>query len=358
MVGKAKISLDAMGGDNAPKMVFDGAELVLERFSDIEFQLFGDQAILEPMLKDYPRLKAVSTIRHCDVVVRMDEEPSTALRRGRGKSSMWQSIEAVKNKEASVAVSAGNTGALMAMSRFCLKMMANIERPAIAAIWPTKTGETIMLDMGATIGANSQQLIDFSILGSALAQILFDKKRPTVGLLNIGVEEVKGLEEVRNAGQILRSADLPYLDYVGFIEGNDVGKGAVDVAVTEGFAGNIALKIAEGTATQISGYLREALNRTWRARLGYMLAKEAFVSLREKLDPRNHNGGVFLGLNGLVIKSHGGTDGEGYASALEMAYDMLRYDLISQISQDIGKYYETSIDEKVEEVVKENEGAS
>ncbi len=349
MGNSVKISLDAMGGDNAPKMVFDGAELLLERLSDIEFLLYGDQAVIEPMLRNYPRLKAVSTICHCDVVIRMDEEPSTALRRGRGKSSMWQSIEAVKNKEAGVTVSAGNTGALMAMSRFCLKTMANIERPAIAAIWPTKTGESIVLDMGATIGADSQQLIDFSILGSALAQILFDKKRPTVGLLNVGVEEMKGVEEVRTAGRILRSANLPFLDYAGFVEGNDVGKGTVDVVVTEGFAGNIALKIAEGTANQITSFLRDAMKRTWRTRLGYLLAREAFVSLKESLDPRKHNGGVFLGLNGLVIKSHGGTDGDGYASALEMAYDMLRYDLISQISQDLSKYHDTGIQESIKE---------
>ena len=349
MGNKVKISLDAMGGDNAPKMVFDGAELLLERLSEIEFLLFGDQAVIEPMLNEYPRLKAVSTIRHCEVTVRMDEEPSAALRRGRGKSSMWCAIEAVKNMEAGVAVSAGNTGALMAMSRFCLKTMVNIERPAIAAIWPTNTGESIVLDMGATIGADAQQLIDFSILGSALAQILFDKKRPTVGLLNIGVEEMKGVEEVRTAGKILRTADLPFLEYSGFVEGNDVGKGLVDVVVTEGFAGNIALKIAEGTANQITGFLREAMKRTWRTRLGYLFAKEAFVSLKESLDPRKHNGGVFLGLNGLVIKSHGGTDGEGYASALEMAYDMLRYDLVSQTSQDIKNYYESGIWEKINE---------
>jgi glycerol-3-phosphate acyltransferase PlsX len=238
-----------------------------------------------------------------------------------------------------VTVSAGNTGALMAMSKFCLRTMANIERPAIAAIWPTARGESIVLDVGATIGADAQQLIDFALLGGAMARVLFSIERPTVGLLNIGVEEVKGLEEVRTAGRLLREANMRTLTYAGFVEGDDLGKGTVDVVVTEGFAGNIALKTAEGTAKQIGGYLRAAMNRTWRARLGYLLAKDAFDRLREKMDPRNVNGGVFLGLNGIVIKSHGGTDPAGFAAAVELAYDMARNDLMHKISNDLKHYH-------------------
>src|SRR6185312_6966178 len=231
-------------------------------------------------------------------------------------------------------VSAGNTGALMAMSRFCLRTMAAIDRPAIAAIWPNLRSESIVLDVGATIGADALQLIDFAILGAAMARSVFDIKRPTVGLLNIGVEEIKGQEEVKEAGRLLREADMKSMQYQGFVEGDDIGRGTVDVVVTEGFSGNIALKTAEGTARQIAEYLRAAMSRTVLARIGYILAKGAFDRLREKMDVRKTNGGVFLGLNGLVVKSHGGTDAEGFAAAVELAYDMARRDLLGRIRSD------------------------
>ncbi|WP_306027588.1 phosphate acyltransferase PlsX [Stappia sp. MMSF_3263] len=339
MAQTIRISLDAMGGDKGAEVVIPGAALALERRPDISFSLYGNTDVVAPLLEAHPRLREASTLHHCEVSVAMDAKPSQALRQGRWKSSMWRSIEAVKTGHADVAVSAGNTGALMAMSKFCLRTMANIERPAIAAIWPTMRGESIVLDVGATIGADAQQLIDFALLGGAMARVLFSIERPTVGLLNIGVEEVKGLEEVRTAGRLLREANLRSLTYAGFVEGDDLGKGAVDVVVTEGFAGNIALKTAEGTARQIGGYLRSAMNRTWRARLGYLLAKDAFDRLREKMDPRKVNGGVFLGLNGIVIKSHGGTDAEGFASAVELAYDMARNDLMNKISQDLKHFH-------------------
>lgn len=339
MAQKVRISLDAMGGDRGAEVVVPGAALALERRPDTAFSLYGDSAVVGPLLDRHPALKAASTLHHCDVAVGMDTKPSQALRQGRWKSSMWRAIEAVKTGHADVAVSAGNTGALMAMSKFCLRTMANIERPAIAAIWPTARGESIVLDVGATIGADAQQLVDFALLGGAMARVLFSIERPTVGLLNIGVEEVKGLEEVRTAGRILRESNLRTLTYAGFVEGDDLGRGTVDVVVTEGFAGNIALKTAEGTAKQIAGYLRAAMGRTWRARLGYLLAKDAFDLLREKMDPRKVNGGVFLGLNGIVIKSHGGTDAEGFASAVELAYDMARNDLMHKISNDLKTYH-------------------
>lgn len=246
---------------------------------------------------------------------------------------MWLAIDAVKKKEADVAVSAGNTGALMAMAKFHLKTMAGIERPAIAAIWPTLRGESVVLDLGATIGADTQHLVDMALMGSAMAQILFGLERPTVGLLNIGVEEVKGLEEVRAAGQILRERNLPHINYAGFVEGDDIGKGTVDVVVTEGFAGNIALKTAEGTARQLSAYLKAAMSRSIWARIGYLFARGAFRTLAEKMDPRRSNGGVFLGLNGIVIKSHGGTDAEGFAAAVDIGYKMVRYELLEKIGQ-------------------------
>ncbi len=328
-----------MGGDDGAEMVLPGAALALERRPEIHFLLFGDEAIVAPLLDQHPELKANSTFTHCDISVAMDAKPSQALRNGRWRSSMWRSIDAVKTGDADVTVSAGNTGALMAMSKFCLRTMANIERPAIAAIWPTARGESIVLDVGATIGADAAQLIDFALLGGAMARVLFGVRRPTVGLLNIGVEEVKGLEEVRTAGRLLREAELQSLDFTGFVEGDDLGKGTVDVVVTEGFVGNIALKTAEGTARQIGEYLRAGMTRSWMTRIGYILARSAFDRLKEKLDPRKANGGVFLGLNGIVIKSHGGTDAEGFASAVELAYSMVHNELLHKISQDLVHYH-------------------
>jgi glycerol-3-phosphate acyltransferase PlsX len=290
-------------------------------------------------MAQFPKVAAASTFVHCEVAVRMDDKPSQALRHGRWKSSMWKAVEAVKLGEADLCVSAGNTGALMAMSKFCLRTMASIERPAIAAIWPTLRGESVVLDVGATIGADAHQLIDFAILGAAMARALFDIERPTVGLLNVGVEEIKGVEEVKEAGRVLREVALRSMDYRGFVEGDDIGKGTVDVVVTEGFAGNIALKTAEGTARQFAEYLRAAMSRTLMARIGYIFAQGAFARLREKLDVRKSNGGVFLGLNGLVVKSHGGTDDEGFAAAIELGYDMVRNRLLPQIKADLDSFH-------------------
>ncbi|RCS23109.1 phosphate acyltransferase PlsX [Phyllobacterium salinisoli] len=336
-----RISIDAMGGDFGPETVLAGAAIALERHPDIRFVIYGLAEQVEPVLARHPKLQAASTFHASEIAIRMDEKPSQALRNGRGKSSMWQAIEAVRDGAADVCVSAGNTGALMAMSKFCLRMMANVERPAIAAIWPTLRGESIVLDVGATIGANAQQLVDYSVMGAGMARALFEIKRPTVGLLNVGVEEVKGLDEIREAGQILRDVPLAGLEYSGFVEGNDIGKGTVDVVVTEGFSGNIALKTAEGTARQMADLLRAAMSRTLMAKIGYLFAKGAFDRVREKMDPRKVNGGVFLGLNGVVIKSHGGADAEGFAAALEVAYDMVRNELLKKISADLSQFHES-----------------
>ena len=221
----------------------------------------------------------------------------------------------------------------MAMSKFYRKTMAGIERPALAALWPTLRADSVVLDLGATIGADAKHLVDMAVMGSAMARILLGIERPTIGLLNIGVEEVKGLEEVREAGQILRDRNFAFLDYVGFVEGDDIGKGTVDVVVTEGFAGNIALKSAEGTARQIASFLRAEISKTRRSKLGYVLARHAFRALSEKLDPSRANGGVFLGLNGIVLKSHGGTDADGFAAAIEIARNVVRHRLLGRIEQ-------------------------
>lgn len=324
-----------MGGDHGPSIILPGADIALERHPDLRFVLFGREEEVLPELEKYPRLKNASTFHHCEVSVRMDDKPSQALRQGRYKSSMWRAIDAVKTGEADVAVSAGNTGALMAMAKFCLRTMANIERPAIACIWPTVKGESIVLDVGATIGADAQQLVDFSVMGAAMARAVLAIQRPTIGLLNIGVEEVKGQDEIREAGRLLRESTIEDLSYHGFVEGNDLGRGTVDVVVTEGFTGNVALKTAEGTVKQVASYLRDSLSRTLMSRLGYFLARGAFARLREKLDPRKVNGGVFLGLNGIVIKSHGGSDAEGTAAAIDIAHAMATADLVRKIARDL-----------------------
>ncbi|MDI6027536.1 phosphate acyltransferase PlsX [Corticibacterium sp. UT-5YL-CI-8] len=334
-----RISIDAMGGDHGPSVVIPALAAVATRRSDIRFIIFGRDEVVRPELEKHPRLAEISEFFHSEISVRMDDKPSQALRHGRWKSSMWRAIEAVKTGQADACVSAGNTGALMAMSKFCLRTMATIDRPAIAAIWPTTRGESVVLDVGATIGADAHQLIDFAILGTGMARALFDIERPTVGLLNVGVEEVKGQEEVKEAGQLLREVNLASMNYQGFVEGDDIGRGTVDVVVTEGFAGNIALKTAEGTARQIAGYLRSAMSRTLMAKIGYFFAKAAFDSLREKMDVRRANGGVFLGLNGIVVKSHGGADQDGFAAAIEMAYDMVRNRLLDRIEADFDLFH-------------------
>jgi phosphate acyltransferase len=333
------ISIDAMGGDHGPSVVVPALARAAAKRSDVRFLVFGNEMTVRPLLDKQPALAAVVTLSHTDVAVRMDEKPSQALRQGRGRSSMWQAIEAVKGNRAEACVSAGNTGALMAMSKFCLRTMANIERPAIAALWPNMRSESVVLDVGATIGADAHQLVDFAILGTAMARALFDLDRPSVGLLNVGTEEIKGQEEVKDAGRMLREADLASMRYHGFVEGDDIGRGTVDVVVTEGFAGNIALKTAEGTARQVAFYLREAFTRTVAARIGAFFAKGAFARLREKMDVRRANGGVFLGLNGIVVKSHGGTDEEGFAAAVDLAYDMVRNRLMDRIEADLDLFH-------------------
>ncbi|HEY8261746.1 MAG TPA: phosphate acyltransferase PlsX [Methylosinus sp.] len=331
MAQPIRIALDAMGGDFGPSVTVPGAALALERRPDSRFLLFGNEAVIRAELARHPRLAEVSTVRHCDVAVRMDDKPSQALRAGRRVSSMWQAVEAVKKGEADAAVSAGNTGALMAMAKICLHMMARIDRPALAALWPTARGQSIVLDVGASMGADAKHLVDLAIMGSAMARVLFSVDRPTVGLLNVGVEEIKGVDAVKDASRALKEADLPHLDYRGFIEGDEIGKGVVDVVVTEGFSGNIALKTAEGTAHQITDYLRDAIGRSWLAKLGYLLARSAFRELRAKLDVRNVNGGVFLGLEGVVIKSHGGADAHAFARAVEIGYEMAHQGLLTKI---------------------------
>ncbi len=338
MGAQVTIALDAMGGDHGPSVVIPAAALALVRHPDMRFILVGDEAKIGPELAANPTLTGKCDVVHTDVAITMDAKPSQALRRGRWKSSMWLAIEAVRDNHADAVVSAGNTGALMAMSKFCLRTIQGVDRPAIAAIWPTVDAECIVLDVGANVGADSRQLVEFALMGAAMARALFGIERPSVGLLNIGVEEVKGVEEIRKAAAVLKDAPLP-IRYHGFIEGDDIGRGAVDVVVTDGFTGNIALKTAEGTAKQIGEYLRAAMGRSFLARLGAVLAQGAFRALKEKMDPRQLNGGIFLGLNGIVVKSHGGTDATGFASAIDLAYEMASSGVVKRLGSDVSHFH-------------------
>jgi glycerol-3-phosphate acyltransferase PlsX len=329
------LSVDAMGGDHAPAVVVEGVAVSAIRHPAARYLLHGDQRRLAPLIDAKPALRPRVEIRHTDEAVRMDDKPSQALRRGRS-TSMFRAIASVKDGEAHAVISAGNTGALMAMAKVQLKTMSGIERPAIAALWPTVRGESVVLDLGANIGLDERQLVDFAILGEAYARVALGIERPSVGLLNIGAEEVKGNEAVKAAAADIRDSKID-MNFHGFVEGNDISLGTVDVVVTDGYTGNIALKTAEGTARLISTYLSNALRRSWMSRLGYLLASGAFRTLRAKMDPRTVNGGVFLGLNGIVVKSHGGADATGFAAALDLATDLAGSDLSAKINSRLGE---------------------
>jgi phosphate acyltransferase len=339
MTDTIRISVDAMGGDKGPRVAVQGARLALRERKNTSFIFHGRREELEPLLEEVPELKPVSRIVHSENVIAMDDKPSNALRRGRGNSSMWAALESVKKGEADAAISGGNTGALMAMATFCLRPMQGISRPAIAAIWPTQRADIIVLDVGATVGGDAQQLVDFSILGAALARALFDQESPTLGLLNVGTEDVKGHDEVKDAARVLAGASgKAGFTYHGFVEGHDMGRGTVDVVVTEGFTGNIALKTAEGTARQVGTWMRDAFKADIISKLGAFIAGQAINALRRKLDPRNINGGIFLGLNGIVIKSHGGTDEVGFKAAIGLAYEMARSRLMDKIGEGLRRF--------------------
>jgi phosphate acyltransferase len=324
------VSIDAMGGDAGPAIVVAALLKTIQRHSNVHFLLHGDEAQLTALVARHPRLKSRVTICHASAQVSMEDKPSHVLRRGKD-TSMWHAVDSVKQGEAQVAVSAGNTGALMAVSMFGLGIIEGISRPAIATIWPTLKGQTVVLDCGANVTATQEQLVDFAVMGAAFAQVILGLTQPTVGLLNVGSEEQKGNDSVKAAAAILRQSNLP-MAFHGFVEGDDITKGTVDVVVTDGFTGNIALKTAEGTAKLVSSYLRQALRRSLLGQIGAVLAAGPLNTLRRKLDPRASNGGIFLGLNGVVVKSHGGTDAVGFASAVDMAIDMAKADINSRIT--------------------------
>jgi glycerol-3-phosphate acyltransferase PlsX len=322
-----------MGGDNAPDMVLKGADLALVRFPDLHFLLFGDQVAIAAQLESLPRVKAASTVMHAEDVITADAKPSAAIRAGK-QSSMRLAIDAVSQGKADCAISAGNTGALMAIAKIVLKTMPGIDRPAIAAFMPTRKGETVLLDLGANVECDADNLVQFALMGDAFARTVLGLVKPTIGLLNIGSEELKGNESVREANTRLREG-VPGLNYYGFVEGDDIGAGTVDVVVTDGFTGNIALKTIEGIVKLYGEYMRGAFASSWMARIGYIFARPALARLRERVDPRRYNGAMLLGLNGIVVKSHGGSDALGFANAIGVAHDLMANGFLARIREEL-----------------------
>ncbi len=336
MIKKRIIALDGMGGDLGPSMVIEGSALACLRRPNLHFRIYGNEKEIMPLLERHKQLHSQSDIIHCEIAITMDEKATQAVRRGRKTSSMWQAISAVKEKQAEAVVSAGNTGALMAMSTLILKTQSGIDRPAISAIWPTIKGQSVVLDLGATVNTCARQLVQFAIMGEAYARIRLQMDRPRVGLLNIGIEDIKGTEEVKNAARILKESKLP-IDFVGFVEGDGISRGEADVIVTDGFSGNISLKTAEGTARQMAHLFREALHSSLMARIGAVFASSALKKMKANIDPNNSNGGMLLGLNGVVVKSHGGSDAKGYSMAIEVADDVAEANIRDYIHSDLKK---------------------
>lgn len=329
------IALDAMGGDHAPLMVIEGIEIARTRLPHVDYLLFGDEAKLEPLLERFPSVRQVCRVCHTADMVSGEAKPSAVLRQGR-KTSMWLAVEAVAKGEAAGVVSAGNTGALMAVSKFVLRMLPGISRPAIAGFFPTAHGETVMLDLGANVDCDANNLVEFAVMGDVFARIVLGIERPSVGILNVGSEELKGNNAVRGAAALLRDGTMP-IRFHGFVEGNDISSGTVDVVVTDGFSGNIALKSAEGLAKLYTAFLREAFSSSWLARFAYLLARPALLKVKMRTDPRRYNGAMFLGLNGIAVKSHGGTDAVGFANAIGVAVDLITNDFNQRIKNELEK---------------------
>ncbi|MGH6933412.1 MAG: phosphate acyltransferase PlsX [Dongiaceae bacterium] len=333
MTNTVAIALDAMGGDRAPGMVISGANIARKRFPQARFHFYGDEARIGPLIGKLAGLAKVSSIQHCEREIRADDKPSTAVRSGRG-SSMWMACEAVRNGRAAGVVSAGNTGALMGIAKFLMKTLPGIDRPAICSFFPTLRGESCMIDLGANVDCDADNLVQFAIMGEAFSRTVMGMIEPTIGLLNVGSEEMKGHEAVRDAAAVLRTGKMPGR-FHGFVEGDDIAKGTVDVVVTDGFTGNIALKTIEGTVKLYNEFMGQTFRSSLLSRIAFLLARSALRGLRVRTDPRRYNGAVFLGLNGVVVKSHGGTDELGFANAVGVAVDMVLHGTIDKITEDL-----------------------
>ena len=323
-----------MGGDNAPQIIVDGAAQAKIRHPHVKFSFFGNKIKLLPLITSSEALKE-SEIVHTDETIDSNDKPSIAVRKGRN-SSMGMAIQSVKSGKADAIVSAGNTGALMAMAKLFLRPIEGINRPAIAAYFPTITGESCMLDLGANIDCDAKNLVQFAFMGQAFANIVMGVDNPSISLLNIGEEEQKGLDYIKEASQIL--SDLKsQINYAGFIEGDKIAQGISDVIIADGFSGNVSLKTAEGTALLVTSYLKKALSSSLSSKIGYLFAKKAINNFRLQMDPRKYNGAVFLGLNAVAVKSHGGTDAFGFANAICVAVDMVKYNFIYDLKNKISK---------------------
>ena len=330
-----RIAVDAMGGDTGPAAMVAGGALAWQRRGDLSFLLFGDQALIREELDRHEGFASACEIVHCDDVIAGTEKPSQAIRRAR-TSSMGRAVAAVKAGEAQAAVSGGNTGALMAMAKLALRTMPGIDRPALAALLPTLgENDLVMLDLGANTECDVHNLVQFAVMGAAYARVVLDLDRPRVQLLNIGTEELKGTDELKEAAAILRESTDLGMRFDGFVEADKLSRGGADVVVTDGFSGNIALKSVEGTARFVVDLLRRAFSSSLRSKFGFLISRPATELLRHHLDPNNHNGAVFLGLNGLVVKSHGSATEKGVANAIRVAARMVREDLTRKISEDL-----------------------
>ena len=334
MTDQPWIAVDAMGGDAGLAVMLAGVARARRRYEGTRFLLVGDEPRIVEGLKSHPHLTAASEIVHAPELVGSNEKPSQAIRRAR-TTSMGVAIDLVKRGRAAVAVSSGNTGALMAMAKLALRTMPGIDRPALAALLPTLgDNDVVMLDLGANTECDARNLVQFAVMGAAYARTALDLARPRVALLNIGTEDQKGTDEIREAATILKDAPLE-LAFHGFIEGDRLARGEVDVIVCDGFSGNIALKTVEGTARFVADLLKRAFSSSVRSKIGFLISRPATELLRDHLDPNNHNGAVFLGLNGLVVKSHGGASELGVATAIGAAAKMVRNDLARRIADDL-----------------------
>ena len=325
MSKKVIIAIDAMGGEKSPKKIIDGINMYLNKNNDTYFHLFGNAEEIKREIASNKSIISKSEIINCAESIKDDESPLFAAKRGK-ETSMWKTIDAQKNKEAHVSLSAGNTGALLVISRLILKTIEGINKPALAGLWPNKNNMSVVLDLGANIECNEKNLIDFSSMGSALFKSLYNKERPKIALLNIGLEETKGNENLKKTFSILKSKNNNNFEFCGYIEGNQIMNGDIDVIVTDGFTGNVALKTAEGTANFITKNLKKSLNK-----FSMLLSYSSLKKFKEKLDPRKYNGAIFLGLQGPVVKSHGSTDSLGFAYSIEMCSKIVNADLIEQI---------------------------
>ena len=328
------LAVDAMGGDGAPGIVVDGLALAAERHPGLRVLLVGDQAVLEPLLARSPAARTMCTVRHAPSVISNEIKGTAALRVR--DSSMRLTMDAVARGEADCVVSAGNSGAMLALAKIVIKTIPGIDRPALAAISPSARGDVVMLDLGANVACDSRNLVEFAIMGEAFAQVVLGLPSPTIGLLNVGSEQIKGDDRVRQAADVLRASPLAG-QFRGFVEGHDITAGTTDVVVTDGFTGNVALKTGEGALKLAGTMLKQVFNASMMSRLGYVMARPGLDRMREWLDPRRYNGAVLIGLNGVVVKSHGGADAEGFAHAVDVAMDMVTHRFNERIRQGVAQ---------------------